>query len=227
MRKTAIYARQSLDKKDSISIETQIEKCKGLSDGIIETYKDKGYSGKNTDRPDLERLIRDIKAGKISKVIVYRLDRISRNITDFYNLYSTMQEHKTDFISVNENFDTSSPMGRAMMGILIVFAQMERESIQERVKDNYYSRIKKDGRWAGGTAPFGFRNARTEDKKPTLEVDEEEMKVVRYCFRQYANLPNTSLRQLANDLIEQGFKSRRENGSWDNVSIARMLQSPV
>lgn len=227
MRKTAIYARQSLDKKDSISIETQIEKCKGLSDGVIETYKDKGYSGKNTDRPDLERLIRGIKAGKISKVIVYRLDRISRNITDFYNLYSIMQEHKTDFISVNENFDTSSPMGRAMMGILIVFAQMERESIQERVKDNYYSRIKKDGRWAGGPAPYGFNNARTEDNKPTLEVNEKEMEVVRYCFRQYANLPNTSLRQLANDLIEQGFKSRRENGSWDNVSIARMLQSPV
>ena len=118
-RTEAIYARQSVDKKDSVSIETQIEKCEYITKGNVETYKDKGYSGKNTARPDLERLLKDIKANKISRVIVYRLDRISRNITDFYNLYSIMQEHKTDFISVNENFDTSSPMGRAMMGILM------------------------------------------------------------------------------------------------------------
>lgn len=137
-RTEAIYARQSVDKKDSVSIETQIEKCELITTGKANIYKDKGYSGKNTDRPELEDLINDIQANKISRVIVYRLDRISRNITDFYNLYSIMQEHGTDFVSVNENFDTSTPMGRAMMGILIVFAQMERESIQERVKDNYY-----------------------------------------------------------------------------------------
>ena len=100
-RTEAIYARQSVDKKDSVSIETQIEKCEYITKGNVEIYKDKGYSGKNTDRPDLERLLKDIKANKISRVIVYRLDRISRNITDFYNLYSTMQEHGTEFLSVN------------------------------------------------------------------------------------------------------------------------------
>lgn len=226
-RTEAIYARQSVDKKDSVSIETQIEKCEYITKGNVETYKDKGYSGKNTDRPALERLLKDIKANKISRVIVYRLDRISRNITDFYNLYSIMQEHGTEFLSVNENFDTSNPMGRAMMGILIVFAQMERESIQERVKDNYYSRISMDGRWAGGPAPYGFTNGKTEDKKPTLKVNADEMEIVKYCFEQYAYSPNISMNQICNALTEKGYKSRRENGGWDNVTIARMLQNSV
>ncbi len=228
MKKTeAIYARQSVDKKDSVSIETQIEKCELITTGKANVYKDKGYSGKNTDRPELEDLIKDIKENKISKVIVYRLDRISRNITDFYGLYSIMQEHGTDFVSVNENFDTSTPMGRAMMGILIVFAQMERESIQERVKDNYYSRISMDGRWAGGPAPYGFTNGKTEDKKPTLKVNADEMEIVKYCFHQYAYSPNISMKQICNALTEKGYKSRRKNGGWDNVTIARMLQNSV
>ena len=226
-RTEAIYARQSVDKKDSVSIETQIEKCELITTSKPNIYKDKGYSGKNTDRPELEDLIKDIEAKKISRVIVYRLDRISRNISDFYHLYSIMQEHGTDFVSVNENFDTSTPMGRAMMGILIVFAQMERESIQERVKDNYYSRISMDGRWAGGPAPYGFENARTEDKKPTLKEKTDEMEIVKYCFHQYAYSPNISMNQICKALTEKGYKSRRENGGWDNVTIARMLQNSV
>lgn len=111
MRKDAIYARQSVDKKDSVSIETQIEKCEVIADKDSLIFKDKGYSGKNTDRPDLAKLISDIKENKVNRVIVYRLDRISRNIKDFYSLYSIMQEHHTEFVSVNENFDTSNPMG--------------------------------------------------------------------------------------------------------------------
>ena len=227
MRKDAIYARQSVDKKDSVSIETQIEKCEVIADKDSFIFKDKGYSGKNTDRPDLAKLISDIKEDKVNRVIVYRLDRISRNIKDFYSLYSIMQEHHTEFVSVSENFDTANPMGRAMMGILVVFAQMERESSQERGKDNYYSRISMDGRWAGGPAPYGFINAKTDDKKPTLSINEEEMKIVKYCFNEYAYSPNTSLNQICNYLTENGYKSRRKNGGWDNVTISRMLQNSV
>ena len=131
-KQTAIYTRQSVDKKESLSIEGQIEQCSILTKGetpII--YKDKGYSGKNTDRPDLKRLINDIELDKIGKVIVYKLDRISRNITDFYKLYEIMEKHKCEFISASESFDTSSAMGTAMMGILAVFAQMERNNIQK------------------------------------------------------------------------------------------------
>ena len=227
MRVDAIYARQSIDKKDSLSIETQIEKCEYRAEKKYKVYSDKGYSGKNTLRPSLESLIRDIEDDKINRLIVYRLDRISRNITDFYNLYDIMQEHNTEFISVNENFDTSTTLGRAMMGILIVFAQMERESIQERVTDNYYSRISMDGRWAGGPAPYGFTTARTPSKVPTLAINEEEMEIVKYCFNTYAYAPNTSLNQICKKLTELGFKSRRKNGAWDSVTIARILQNSV
>lgn len=225
-RKNAVYARQSLDKKDSLSIETQIDKGKAWAGGDTEVYKDKGYSGKNTDRPDLQRLKADIEADKIKKVIVYRLDRISRNIADFYQLYQIMESHKVEFISISENFDTSTPMGRAMMGILIVFAQMERESIQERVKDNYYYRIAEDGRWPGGKAPKGFDNARTSDNKPTLKPN-DEIEMVKIAFESYANDVNTSLGQIGRELYEKGFQSNREGGTFDSVTIARILQNPV
>ncbi len=227
MRIDAIYTRQSVNKLDSLSIETQIEKCEAITDKGAKIYSDKGYSGKNIQRPALEQLLIDIKANKIKRVIVYRLDRISRNIVDFYNLQDLLQEHNVTFISVNESFDTSTSLGRVIMGILVVFAQMERESIQERVKDNYYARISYDGRWCGGPAPYGFKNARTNDNAPTLIINKEEMEVVKYCFEKYAYSPNISLQKLCNQLKELGYKSRRENGAWDSVTIARMLQNTV
>ncbi len=226
IRKDAVYARQSLDKKDSLSIETQIEKGLALSDENAEVYKDKGYSGKNTERPDLQRLKTEIETDKIKRVIVYRLDRISRNIADFYQLYQLMEIHKVEFISISENFDTSTPMGRAMMGILIVFAQMERESIQERVKDNYYFRIEEDGRWPGGPAPKGFCNARTSDNKPTL-AENDDIEMVKLAFTMYAEEANTSLAKIGRELYEKGYRSNRENGHFDSVTIARILQNPV
>lgn len=225
-RKDAVYARQSLDKKDSLSIETQVDMGLTKADAGAEVYTDKGYSGKNIDRPDLQRMKADIEADKIKRVIVYRLDRISRNIVDFYQLYQLMNEHNCQFISIHENFDTSDPMGRAMMGILIVFAQMERESIQERVKDNYYYRIKDDGRWPGGPAPRGFENAKTEDGNPTLKPT-ADIEMVKLAFEWYGNDANTSLGQVARKLFEKGYRSSRENGRFDNVTVARMLQNPV
>lgn len=225
-RKDAVYARQSLDKKDSLSIETQIDKGLAYADDNAEIYKDKGYSGKNTDRPDLQRLKTDMEANKIKRVIVYRLDRISRNIADFYQLYQLMELHKIEFVSISENFDTSTPMGRAMMGILIVFAQMERESIQERVKDNYYYRIEEDGRWPGGPAPKGFDNARTADNKPTLKPN-DDIEMVKLAFQLYADEVNTSLGKIGRMLYDKGYRSNRENGHFDSVTIARILQNPV
>ena len=111
----AIYARQSVDKKDSISIESQIEFCKyELKGGNCKEYTDKGYSGKNTDRPKFQELVRDIKRGLIAKVIVYKLDRISRSILDFANMMELFQQYDVEFVSSTEKFDTSTPMGRAM-----------------------------------------------------------------------------------------------------------------
>ena len=120
----AIYARQSVDKKDSISIESQIEFCKyELKGGNCKEYTDKGYSGKNTDRPKFQELVRDIKRGLIAKVVVYKLDRISRSILDFANMMELFQQYNVEFVSSTEKFDTFTPMGRAMLNICIVFAQ--------------------------------------------------------------------------------------------------------
>ena len=140
----AIYGRQSIDKKDSISIESQFEFCRyELKGGEGKEYKDKGYSGKNIERPDFQRLLQDIRLGLIKRVIVYKLDRISRSIVDFAKLMELFKQYDVEFVSCTEKFDTSTPMGRAMLNICIVFAQLERESIQMRVQDAFYSRCAK------------------------------------------------------------------------------------
>ena len=129
-RINAIYARQSVDRADSISIESQIEFCKyELKGGAFREYKDKGYSGKNTVRPQLQQLLEDIRRGEVEKVIVYKLDRISRSILDFSNMMELFQQYQVEFVSSTEKFDTSTPMGRAMLNICIVFAQLERVTI--------------------------------------------------------------------------------------------------
>lgn len=227
MKETAIYARQSIDKKESLSIEGQIEQCKILLKGNIPSiYKDKGYSGKNTERPDLKRLINDIKLDRIGKVIVYKLDRISRNITDFYKLYEIMEQHKCQFVSASESFDTSSAMGKAMMGILAIFAQMERENIQKRVKDNYYYRTATTGSWAGGPAPFGFANGRNEQGKPTLKVIENEKEAVELAFALYSGLEHCTLGEVARKLNEGGFKPHKRD-VFDSVTVSKILQNPI
>ena len=151
----AIYARQSVDKKDSISIEAQIEKCVFESAGDYIIFSDKGFSGKNMNRPSFKKMMSLIKKGGINRIIVYRIDRISRSIADFSGFWQILEKNGVDFLSVNERFDTSTPIGRAMLYIVMSFAQLERETIAERVRDNYYARLKR-GVWTGGTPPLGF-----------------------------------------------------------------------
>lgn len=222
----AIYARQSIDKKESESIETQVNDClKLIRDEQYIIYKDKGFSGKNTQRPDLQRMLDDIKCHKINAVYVYRLDRISRNIADFYQLYQFMEDNNCSFVSANENFDTSTSAGKLLMNILASFAQMERESIQMRVKDNYYHRIQ-DGRWAGGPAPYGFKNGKINDKIPTLYKIDDEMSAVKLAFNHYEDDFSMSLGKVARLLENKGYQSRKRK-TFDNVTIARILQNPV
>lgn len=225
-RYEAIYARQSVDKKDSVSIETQIEDCKGkCTTTSVRIYKDKGYSGKNTERPELQRLLKDIEIGIIKKVVVYKLDRISRNIADFYKLYEMMNKHDCMFVSRNEDFDTSSTMGRAMMGILAVFAQMERENIQTRIKDNYDYRVR-DGRWASGKAPFGFKNGKI-DGKTTLIPVQEEIEMVKQIFKLYAESPNISIGILMNMINDAGLKGHQSSKGLSRTTLSRLLANPI
>lgn len=226
----ALYARQSVDKKDSFSVESQIEECKTklLRNEEYLEYTDKGFSGKNTERPSLNLLLQDIEHNKIDGVIVYKLDRFSRNITDFFNMYEIMKEHNCEFVSVSEGFDTRTSMGRGMMGILAVFAQMERENIQQRVKDNYYYRVAQDGRWAGGPAPYGFKNAKTEDNKPTLVADEEQQFTIKNIFYRYVEQVSVSLGIIAKDLREANIICNKSGkATWTSSSVAKILQNTV
>lgn len=226
MKREAIYARQSLDKKDSLSIEGQIKQCQLSTSNEPLIFQDKGYSGKNTERPELQKLISKIESNSISKVVVYKLDRISRNITDFYKLYEIMDKHGCKFVSVSENFDTTTSMGRAMMGILAVFAQMERENIQKRVKDNYYYRTAKTGSWAGGPAPYGFRNAKNEHNISTLIPVEKEIEAVQAIYALYCGYTNLTLGEVAKWLNDNGFKPRKSN-TFTSSTISKILQNPI
>lgn len=225
----AIYVRQSKDKKESLSIEGQIElcrrECRHPETALI--YKDRGFSGKNTMRPGFQSMQKDVRDGKISKIIVYRLDRLSRSIIDFGQLWSELEKNQVEFVSVNEKFDTATPMGRAMIYIIMVFAQLERETIGERVTDNYYTRIRQ-GNWPGGPAPYGMANVKIQNEKgnqvPSLGYT-EEFEVVKEIFYRYA-LEDISLGAIACDLTDRGIPCKKRD-AWDSVALSRILHSPV
>ena len=223
---TAIYGRQSLDKKDSISIDTQIELCKGeLSDSeTFQIYTDKGFSGKNTNRPGFQQMMQDVEDGIINRIIIYRLDRISRSISDFADIIDVLEAHEVSFTSVNEKFDTSTPMGRAMIFIIMVFAQLERETIAERIKDNYYQRGK-TGCWLGGPAPFGYKIEKIvlNGKKLSVLRSVKELDIVTKLFFDYANT-GKSLGELAKSLTDTYGKTY---GAWTNVRLSRILHNPI
>ncbi len=219
---TAIYARQSINKKDSVSIETQIEICKKeIKDGDVRIYTDKGFSGKNTLRPSFQQLMSDVKAGLINNIVVYRLDRISRSVVDFANIVDVLNKHNVGFVSANEKFDTTAPVGKAMLYIVMVFAQLERETIAERIKDNYYMRGT-EGVWLGGQAPFGFQNTKTAingRKVATIEPT-DDLPLVAWIFNEYIK-EGMSLGQIAHKLTEE----RKE--MWNNIKVGRILHNPA
>lgn len=224
----AIYARQSIDKKDSISIETQIECCKRLvvSGEEFKVYSDKGWSGKNIDRPQFTQLLADLKNGMITKIVVYKLDRISRSLYDFAGLVEIFEKHNVEFVSTVETFDTSTPMGRAMLGIIMVFAQLERENILMRVKDNYYARGKK-GMFLGGPPIYGFDKmpAAIDGVKTSVLTPNEKIEVVRYMYKAYSE-GNSSLGDIVRELNSKNIPSPN-NTPWDSCKISRLLRSPT
>ncbi len=224
----AIYARQSKDKKDSISIETQIELCKKLCENDnYKVYFDKGFSGKNIERPEFQRLLFDIKNDKVYKVITYKLDRISRSIADFSQLLLIFEKHNVDFKSSTENFDTSNPMGRAMINIIMTFAQLEREQIAERLTDNWYSRAKL-GFWCGGKAPLGHKVEKRPDSTGKLQsmlgdID-EELESVRKIGMWYLEESST-IRNVTNRANKEKLPGVKKY--WDSAVVRSLLKNPI
>lgn len=234
----AIYSRKSKFTGKGESIENQIELCKNqlinkynIKEENIKIYQDEGFTGYNTNRPQFQEMIKDIRNKKIKCVIVYRLDRISRNVTDFCNLKNEFIKYNTDFISVTENFDTSTPMGRAMLMISSVFAQLERDTIAERIRDNMYE-LAKTGRWLGGNTPLGYKSEKVE----TLSVDGkrknlykldivfEEAEIIKLIWNKMCELK--SLSKLEVYLLQKGIKTRNGN-NFTRFSLITILKNPV
>ena len=228
----ALYARQSVEKVDSISIESQLEYCRHEARGNpCREYIDRGYSGRNTNRPAFEQLLADVRQGKVARVIVYKLDRISRSILDFANMMQLFQQHRVEFVSSTERFDTSTPIGRAMLHICIVFAQLERETIAERIRDNMHE-LAKTGRWLGGTTPTGY----TSEAVKTVTVDgkskracklkliPEEADIVRTIYDLY--LQTDSLTNTEAELLRRRILTKTGR-YFTRFSIKTILQNPV
>ena len=238
-RTIAIYSRKSKFTGKGESIENQIELCrqyiashycKEEADKAV-VYEDEGFSGGNIDRPQFQQMISDARNKKISAVVCYRLDRVSRNISDFSGLIQELERLGISFISIREDFDTCSPMGRAMMYIASVFSQLERETIAERIRDNMHE-LAKTGRWLGGTTPTGyasesFSNVTVDGKTKRackLTLIENEAEIVRLIFSKF--LETNSLTQTDTFLLQNHITTK--NGrNFTRFAIKNILTNPV
>ncbi len=228
----AIYARQSVERENSVSIETQIDYCKAVlkpdeKQKDIKIYKDQGASGGNTERAGFKEMIKDIKTGCIEKVITYKLDRISRSLNDFVGILQVFKENGVEFVSSQEAFDTSSVYGDLILKMLIVFAEFERTSIINRVKDAY-SKRSEIGLYMGGRRQYGF--SLKEDfingiQTKTLVPNENELNQIIYIFNYYS-AKNTSLRSLLENLNLNNIKPL--NGTcWSASKLSTIIKNPV
>lgn len=217
----AYYSRVSTTEQaeNGYSIDEQKDRLKKYCDAMgwksKKSYTDPGFSGANTDRPALQALIRDVKDGKIEKVVVYKLDRLSRSQKDtLYLIEDVFLANGCDFVSMSENFDTSTPFGRAMIGILAVFAQLEREQIKERMIMGKQARAK-SGKFNGsGVAPIGYDYIDGD-----LVVNEFEALQISKIFEWFAQ--GISVVSIANKLKEAGYTHKY--GGWSDVSVRRVL----
>lgn len=239
-RKIAIYSRKSKFTGKGDSIENQIELCKGhialkfniTDESQILVYEDEGFSGKNTKRPQYQNMLKACRNNEIKAIVCYKLDRISRNTVDFALLYEELKKLKIDFISATQPFDTTDPMGEAMVAISSVFADLERKMIAERVRDNMIA-LAKTGRWLGGTTPSGYRSA--EVKTPVdingrirtsyhLKTDTTEFPIVRLIFDKFLEL--NSLTKTETYFINNHIKTR--NGkNFSRFALRDILSNPV
>ena len=209
----AVYCRKSVEERADEtfgSIENQHESILNFiashkHEGwvpLTERYDDNGFTGSNTNRPSLQKLINDIKESRVNMVVVYKLDRLSRSLVDFVQLLKFFDEHGVAFASITQPIDTSTSTGKLMLHILSSFAEFERELISERTHDKMAA-ARKRGQWLGGRPPLGY----TRDKEgKKLVINEAESKIVRKMFELY--LKGNSLLKVASIPNEKGYRSR-------------------
>lgn len=235
----AIYSRKSRFTGKGESIGNQISLCReyihtqygedALSRMVI--YEDEGFSGGNLNRPAFQRMMEAARKRELQAIIVYRLDRISRSISDFSALIVELSQLDIAFISMKEQFDTNTPMGRAMMYIASVFSQLERETIAERIRDNMQE-LAKTGRWLGGVTPTGYTSlsvtGMTLDGKPKkvchLALIPEEAAVVRMIYDCYAACGSFTMTE--HILQSRGIQTKNGN-RFTRYAVKAILQNPV
>ena len=217
-----IYARVSTQEQaNNYSIQEQIDRltkyCESLDWIVAKAYTDPGFSGASMDRPALKALINDVKVGKLEKVVVYKLDRLSRSQLDtLYLIEKVFLANCVDFVSMSENFDTSTPFGKAMIGILAVFAQLEREQIRERMQMGKQARAK-DGLFMGTwNVPIGY-----DYKDGQLITNNFEKAQVQEVFSLF--LSGTPIKRMIQILKEKGYKHKY--GYWNDRTIRNVLRS--
>ena len=241
--KCAIYTRVSTMEQTTLkygSLEAQEEICQNYiairaADPAMErmwvhaeTYSDPGLSGGTLDRPELQRLLADVVAGKIHVIICYKVDRISRSIGQFYQVWNLLEQHGVDFASATQSLDTATSQGKLMMNLLLSFGQFEREQIGERTRDKIAA-SKRRGQWTGGRVVLGYNAV---DKK--LVVDDLEAVVVREIFSLY--IQHRSALTVAQLLNESGRRTKRyrtarghtqKGRTWDKPAVLRVLKNPI
>lgn len=235
----AIYSRKSKYTGKGESIGNQVELCReyirlhygeqAAEDAVV--FEDEGFSGGNLNRPDFKKMMDAAHRREFKAIVVYRLDRISRNISDFSGLIEELSRLDIDFVSIREQFDTNSPMGRAMMYISSVFSQLERETIAERIRDNMHE-LAKTGRWLGGTTPTGYSSESVKTvtvdgkskKACKLALIPEEAAIVRKIFDLYAEYDSQTLVEA--ELLRQQVKTKTGR-DYTRFSIKGILQNPV
>ena len=235
----AIYTRKSSEEgleQDFNSLDAQRESCEAFIlsqkhegwDALSAMYDDGGISGATMVRPALQRLLDDVRNGKVDVVVVYKVDRITRSLADFAKIVETFDAHGISFVSVTQQFNTTTSMGRLTLNVLLSFAQFEREITGERIRDKIAA-SKKKGMWMGGLPALGY-----DVRNRKLVVNQKEAKTVRHIYRRYAEL--ASVRLLKHELDADGVVSkirRGQNGRrWGGKPLARgalylMLQNRI
>ncbi len=222
--RVAIYIRVSTQMQiDKDSLPMQRQDLIAYSKLILETddyeiFEDAGYSGKNTDRPEFQRMLTALRSGAFTHLLVWKIDRISRNLLDFASLYNELKQLGIVFVSKNEQFDTSTAMGEAMLKIILVFAELERNMTSERVTATMISRAN-NGQWNGGRIPFGYDYDPIEHQ---FSINEDEADVVRFMHDWYEQ--ERSLVRLSHELNDSG-KQTRLGYAWTPTSIDIILRS--
>lgn len=229
MMRVGIYSRKSVKSEMGDSMENQEQLCRAYiaahwPDAKITVYEDEGFSGANIQRPKLLTLLADIRQGKLEALVCYRLDRVSRSVTDFAALIEELNKYRVNFVCIREQFDTTTPMGKAMLYIASVFAQLERETIAERVQDNMQL-LSRNGQWLGGPAPLGYCSEKITSRAWHGEKS-------RYVLRAVAE-EGEMVRQAYNALLATGSVGRAQrclekNGVfYTRAGVKSMLQNPV